>query len=324
MRRRDFISLIGGAAAVWPLAAHAQQPAMPVIGFLSGTSPDDRVVAFRQGLKETGFVENQNMAIEYRWAEGQTERLQGLVADLVHRQVAVIAVAGSTPAALAAKIATATIPIVFSVGVDPVKFGLVASLNRPGGNLTGVSFLGNITASKRFEVLHEIVPKAALIGFLANPTNANTEPETKEIQEAAHALGHQLLVLSARTERDVDAAFVTLVKQQAGGLVVQGDPFFASRRQLLAMLAVRHALPGVWTLREDAAAGGLISYGASFANANQQVGIYVGKILKGAKPADLPVIQSTKFELVINLNTAKALGLQIPDKLLATADEVIE
>jgi len=323
MRRRDFITLLGGAAA-WPLAARAQQRALPVIGFVSGTSPDDRFVAFRQGLKETGFVEGQNVLIEARWAEGQTDRLRALVADLVNRRVAVIAVSGTTPGALAAKAATRTIPIAFNVGIDPVKSGLVASLNRPEGNLTGVSTFFNLVTSKRFELLHEIVPKAAPIGFLVNPTNANAEPETKEMQEAAQALGHRLVVVSAKSDGDVDGAFATLIKQQARGLVVQADPFFGSRRQLLALLAVRHALPAAWGLREDAAAGGLMSYGSGLADANHQLGIYVGKILKGAKPADLPVMQATKFELVINLNTAKALGLAVPPNILAIADEVIE
>jgi putative tryptophan/tyrosine transport system substrate-binding protein len=323
VRRREFIAGLGSTAA-WPVVARAQQPAMPVIGFLSGTSPDDRVVAFREGLKETGFIEGQNAAIEYRWAHGQTDRLQPLVADLVSRQVTVIAVVGSAIAALAAKGATATIPIVFSVGVDPVKSGLVVSLNRPGGNLTGVSFLANMMASKRFELLHDMVPAAALIGFLVNPTNANAEAETKEIQAAADVLGHHLVVLAARTEGDISAAFAALSNQQARGIIIQGDPFFASRRQLLAILAARHALPGVCSQREDAAVGCLMSYGTSFANANHQVGIYVGKILKGATPADLPVMQSSKFQLVINLNTAKALSLKIPPTLLALTDEVIE
>jgi putative ABC transport system substrate-binding protein len=326
MRRRDFITLVSGAAVAGPVAALAQPPAMPVLGFLSATSRDDhRVAIFLQGLKEVGYIEGQSVAIEYRWAEGHIERLPALVADLVTRQVAVIVVAGSTQAALAAKAATSTIPIVFNVGSDPVKFGLVMSLNRPGGNLTGVSFLTNMMASKRFEVLQQTVPTAAVIAFLMNPSNPiSAESEVTEVQEAARALGHSLLTLNVRTGSDIEAAFATLIQQQARGLIIEGDPFFYDRREQLAALTARHAVPAVYPLREYVTAGGLMSYGTSFASANRQTGIYVGKILKGAKPSDLPVMQSTQFELVINLKTAKALGLQMPDKLLALADEVIE
>jgi putative ABC transport system substrate-binding protein len=314
------MALLGGVAA-WPLAARAQQQSMPVVGFLSATSPDDdRVVAFRRGLKEAGYVEGQNVAIEYRWAEGQIDRLPALAADLVKRQVTVILVAGSTPAALAVKAATSTIPIVFSIGGDPVKFDLVTSLNRPGGNLTGVSFLVNMMASKRFELLHETVPRAAAIAYLGDRANS----EMSEVQEAARSLGHPLLVVSARTDGEVEAAFASLVQQRARGVIVAGDPFFYDRRRQLAALAARHAVPAVYPLREYTAVGGLMSYGTSFGDANRQAGVYVGKILKGAKPSDLPVLQSTRFELVINLKTAKALGLQVPDKVLALADEVIE
>ena len=324
MRRRELLLLLAGAiAAARPL--RAQQKAMPVIGFLGNTSLDPNspfIAAFRQGLSEAGFVEGQTVTIEYLWAEGHYDRLPGLAADLVARKVDVI-VAGGTTAVLAAKNATSTIPIVFNAS-DPVEFGLVASLARPGGNLTGVSMMNTELMAKRVELLSELVPHARVIALLVNPNNPGAERIMREVSEAARAKGAQLQILRAGTESEIDAALATLVQLHAGALVVQGDPFFGSRREQLVALASRHAVPAIYEGRDFTTLGGLISYGPSRTAANRQLGIYVGKILKGAKPADLPVEQPAKFELVVNLETAKALGLAVPQSILARADEVIE
>jgi ABC-type uncharacterized transport system substrate-binding protein len=329
MRRREFSTLLGGAATastVWPSRLSAQQKAMPVIGYLGNGAPGTAaggVAAFRQGLSETGYVEGQNVAIEYVWAEGFRDRLPALAADLVGRKVDVI-VATSDPAAQAAKNATPTIPIVFIAGEDAVRQGLVASLARPGGNLTGVSFLIIEQNPKRFEMLRELVPQAGVVALLVSLNSSAIELVVREAQEVARVKGVQLHILKASTEGEIDAAFAALVQQQAAALVVSSDPFFSSRREQIVALAARHAVPAIYEFREFVTAGGLISYGASLKFIFRQVGIYTGKILKGAKPADLPVVQPTTFELVINLKTAKALGLTIPPSILAQADEVIE
>ena len=326
MRRREFITLLGGAAAAWPLAARAQQGGMPVIGFLGSGSEDaykQFAIAFRQGLNESGYFENQNVKIEYRWAEGRYDHMPGLAANLVHLQVTAIVV-GSLPAALAAKAATPRIPIVFVSGDDPIKFGLVTSLNRPGGNLTGISFLSPDLEAKRIQLLRELVPTATRFAVLINPSFPGAEIRTKSTRDAAAALGLQIDVLNSSTEAELEAAFKGLGQQRNSALLVSSDPFFNSRRDWIAALATRHEVAAIYFSRDFASAGGLISYGASISDAFHQAGIYAGRILKGEKPGELPVLQPTKFELVINLNTARALGLAVPDKLIALADEVIE
>jgi putative ABC transport system substrate-binding protein len=325
MRRREFITLLGGAA-VWPLTARAQQPSMPVIGYLSGGTPETLghlAAAFRQGLSEVGYVEGRNVTIDYRWAADQNERLPALAAELVRRKVALI-YAQAPPSALAAKAATTTIPIVFTTGGDPVQSGLVASIGRPGGNITGATLFTTVLVAKRLELLLELVPKAVMIALLVNPTSANADPDTRELQAAAAKLRLQFRVLSAATERDIDTNFESFVQQRADGLVLSTDVFFTDRRNQIVALAARHAMPAIYYFREFATAGGLMSYGTRIADANHQAGIYAGRILKGEKPADLPIVQPTKFELVINLKTAKALGLTVPPALLTSADEVIE
>jgi putative ABC transport system substrate-binding protein len=330
MKRRQVLTLLGGAAAVfsasWPLAARAQQQAMPVVGFLNATSPDgyaDRLRGFRQGLKDTGYIEGENVAVEYRWAEDQSDRLPALAADLVHRKVAVLAATSTSPA-LAAKATTATIPIVFMVAEDPVRLGLVASLARPGGNATGINFYTGELTAKRLELLRELVPGAARVAVLINSANVSTETTLRDVESAARVMGLQIQVVRAGTRQEIDAAFKVFVRERPDALFVGLDPFLNSRRVQLAQLATHHSIPAAYSARDIAEVGGLMSYGTNITDAFRQVGVYAGRILKGAKPADLPVVQASKFELVINAHTARMLGLTVPDKLLAIADEVIE
>jgi putative ABC transport system substrate-binding protein len=327
VRRREFITIVGGTAATWPLAARAQQPSVPVIGFLSTESPDrfaPWVEGFRQGLKSAGYAEGENVAIEYRWAEGHYDRLPALAADLVRRQVTVIAATDGLPSVMAAKAATGTLPIVFLTAADPIAFGLVASLNRPGGNITGVVTLNAEVGPKRLELLHEAIPTATAIALVVNPTNRVSEGLVRDAHAASRSLGLRLHVLNASSESDFDTVFSTLIQLQAGALAIGADPFFNGRSAQLAVMALRHAVPSIYQYREFAAAGGLMSYGTDIHHASRQVGVLTARILKGDKPADLPVQQVTKVELIINLKTAQALGLTLPLPLLGRADEVIE
>jgi ABC-type uncharacterized transport system substrate-binding protein len=324
MKRRDFITFLGGAAT-WPFAAKAQQPAMPVVGFMSSRSPGDSsrvVVAFRQGLAETGYEEGRNVAVEFRWAQGQFDRLPAIAAELVRRPVAVLAAFGES--ARVAKAATTTIPILFGTGLDPVEEGLVTSLNRPGGNVTGATFLTAALGAKRLGLLRDLVPGADVVALLVNPHTSVGQVQTKDVQGAARALGQSLVVLDGGSDKSIEASFAALTQQHVAALMVGADPFFDTRRDRLIALAARHQVPAIYQFREYALAGGLMSYGASITDMYRQVGLYVGRVLKGEKPADLPVVQVTKFELVINLKTAKALGVKISDNLLSLADEVIE
>ena len=326
LKRREFITLLGGAAVGWPVAVHAQQRAMPVVGFLNATSPDgyaDRLRGFRQGLKESGYIEGENVAVEYHWAEDQSDRLPALAANLVRRRVAVIAATSTSPA-LAAKAATTSIPIVFMVAEDPVRLGLVASLARPGNNATGINFYTGELTAKRLQLLRELVPAATRVAVLINSANVSTETTLREVESAARGMGLQMRVVRAGTRQEIDAAFEALARERTDALFVGLDPFLNSRRVQLAQLATHHRIPAVYSARDIAEAGGLMSYGTNITDAFRQVGVYTGRILKGAKPADLPVVQASRFELVINAHTARMLGLTVPDKLLAAADEVIE
>jgi putative tryptophan/tyrosine transport system substrate-binding protein len=325
LKRREFISLLGGAAVSWPLVSRAQQPLIPVVGFLSGRSPAESagvVAAFRKGLSETGYAESQNVSIDFRWAEGQSDRLPALASELVHRPVDVIAALGESGPA--AKAATTTIPIVFGSGGDPVEAGLVASLNRPGGNITGATFLTAVLGAKRLGLLHELVPGAPVVALLVNPNTYVGQVQIRDVQEAARALGQSLVVLDGGTDERIETAFAALAPQHVAALLVGADPFFDTRRERLVALASQHRMPAIYQFREYAVAGGVMSYGTSITDMYRLVGLYVGRVLKGEKPADLPVMQVTKFELVINLTTARALGVKISDNLLSLADEVIE
>jgi len=325
--RRQVITMLGGAAATWPLTTHAQQPAVPLIGYMEGLSRDASahlVAAFRQGLRQSGFIEDQNVMIEYRWADGRYDQLPALAADLAARPISVLCAMGGTASGLAARAATSTIPVVFQLGSDPVRIGLVESLHRPGGNVTGVTSAIAMLGAKRLDLLRDLAPADAAIAVLANPSNPNAIPEIGDVRDAARALGRQMRLLQAASEREIDTAFADVAKERAGALIVATDPFFTTRRHQIVALANHYVVPAIYYVREWVLAGGLLSYGPSFADAYRQVGEYAGRILKGAKPTELPVMQSTKFELFINLRTAKTHGFTIPTTLLALADEVIE